>query len=257
MRGSIGRLELLSEMVDPLSGRVGFSDETLPAVLPVEPFGLVMEWMRLAAGAEGGQKVQPNPNAMTLATVDRQGVPSVRVVLARGVDAARGIVTLYTNYTSEKGRAIGEIAGARVAIGFFWDDLDRQVCIRGRAGRTTDAESDAYFNHRPVLSRIAAWASNQSQPLSSREQLLKQNEEAEKRFGYVKGMSAAAEAELVVPRPAWWGGVRVYAESVQLWRGHSNRLHDRAEWSRELTAAQVDGVSGFVGGAWRVTRLQP
>ena len=70
-------------------------------------------------------------------------------------------------------------------------------------------------------------------------------------------MSAAAEAELVVPRPAWWGGVRVYAESVQLWRGNRHRLHDRAEWTRSLTAAQVDGVPGFVGGTWSAERLQP
>lgn len=248
-------------MVDPLSGRAAFSDETLPAALPAEPFGLVMEWMRLAGGnGEDKKKVQPNPNAMTVATVDSRGAPSVRVVLARGVDASRGIVTFYTNYKSEKGRAIGVEggrAGAQLALGFFWDDLDRQVCIKGLAARATAAESDAYFNHRPVLSRIAAWASQQSEPIASREQLLRQNEEAERRFGYVKGMSAAAEAELVVPRPEWWGGVRVYAQSVQLWRGHSNRLHDRAEWTRDLMPAQVDGVAGFVGGAWRVTRLQP
>jgi pyridoxamine 5'-phosphate oxidase len=248
-------------MIDPLSGRAAFSDETLPTVLPAEPFGLVMEWMRLAAGdGDAAKKVQPNPNAMTLATVDARGVPTVRVVLARGVDTERGIVTFFTNYKSEKGRAIGAErgeAGAKVALGFFWDDLDRQVCIKGLVGRATAAESDRYFIQRPAASRIGAWASQQSEPIASREQLFRQAEEAEKRFGYVKGMSAAAEAELVVPRPDWWGGVRVYAQSVQLWRGHSNRLHDRAEWTRELTAAQVDGVAGFVGGAWRVTRLQP
>ncbi|HYD02317.1 MAG TPA: pyridoxal 5'-phosphate synthase [Phycisphaerales bacterium] len=243
-------------MVDPLMGRCDFGDETLPEVLPAEPFGLVMEWMRLATE----QKSQPNPNAMTLATVDGGGVPSVRVVLARGVDAGRGFVTFYTNYRSAKGRAIGADrgeAGARVALGFFWDGLDRQVSIRGRAALSPGHESDAYFNRRPVASRIAAWASNQSQTIASRPQLLCQNEEAERRFGYRRGMSAAAEAELQVPRPAWWGGIRVYAESVQLWRGNPHRLHDRAEWTRSLTAETVDGVPGFAGGAWSTARLQP
>lgn len=245
-------------MVDPLSGRCGFSDETLPAQLPSEPFGLLMEWMRLAAGnGDASKKVQPNPNAMTLATVDRDGTPSVRVVLARGVDAERGFVTLYTNYTSRKGKAIGQEPGSRVALGFFWDDLDRQVCIEGRAAISPASESDRYFNARPVASRIAAWASNQSEPLASREQLLKQNNEAEERFGYREGMSEAELARIVVPRPPHWGGFRVYAESVQLWLGHSHRLHDRARWTRTLTPAQVDGVEGFVGGAWSAGRLQP
>jgi pyridoxamine 5'-phosphate oxidase len=230
-------------------------------VLPAEPFGLFMEWMRLAAGnGDAAKKVQPNPNAMTLATVDADGIPSLRVVLARGVDANRGFVTFYTNYRSVKGRAIGAEhgePGAKVALGFFWDGLDRQVSIRGLAARATSAESDNYFNHRPVASRIAAWASAQSEPLAARDQLLKQNHDAEKRFGYSKGMSPAAEAELVVPRPPWWGGIRVYAQSVQLWLGHSDRLHDRAEWTRTLTPGEVDGTQGFVGGPWHATRLQP
>lgn len=245
-------------MVDPLSGSCRFSDETLPDPLPGEPFGLLMEWMRLAAGnGDATKKVQPNPNAMTLATVDPDGTPSVRVVLARGVDVERGFVTLYTNYTSRKGRAIGVEPGARVALGFFWDDLDRQISIEGRAALSPAQESDRYFQSRPVASRIAAWASNQSQPLASREQLLKQNDEAERRFGYREGMNEADLALLTVPRPPHWGGIRVYASRVQLWRGHSHRLHDRASWSRELSAEQVDGVEGFAGGAWSVTRLQP
>ncbi len=251
-------VDLPSPMVDPLMGACRFGDETLPEPLPPEPFGVLLDWMSLAGGSgDAAKKVQPNPNAMTLGVVDSAGVPSVRVVLARGVDVARGFVTFYTNYQSAKGRAIGETPGAPVALGFFWDDLDRQVCIRGLAARSPERESDSYFNHRPVASRIAAWASNQSEPLTSRAQLLKQNEDAQARFGYREGMSAAAEAELVVPRPPWWGGVRVYAHSVQLWRGHSARLHDRAEWTRDLMAAEVDGVPGFVGGDWRVTRLQP
>ncbi|MFT3686607.1 MAG: pyridoxal 5'-phosphate synthase [Phycisphaerales bacterium] len=245
-------------MVDPLSARVSFSNQTLPAQLPAEPFTLLTEWMHAAAGNNNAaKKTQPNPNAMTLATVDGAGMPSVRIVLARAIDPAKGVVTFYTNYRSAKGRAIGDEPGARVALGFFWDHLDRQVCIRGLAARSPASESDAYFRSRPVTSRIAAWASNQSEPITSRDQLLHQNEEAEQRFGYRKGMSPAEEAELVVPRPSWWGGIRVYVQSVQLWLGSTERLHDRAEWSRELSPAEIDGVPGFTGGSWRSTRLQP
>src|SRR3569832_1543798 len=99
--------------------------------------------MRAAAGnGDAAKKTQPNPNAMTLATVDASGTPSVRVVLARAVDPARGIVTFFTNYRSAKGRAIGEAPGAQVALGFFWDHLDHQASIRGLAARSPASESD-------------------------------------------------------------------------------------------------------------------
>lgn len=218
-----------------------------------------MEWMHAAAGnGDATKKTQPNPNAMTLATVNAAGVPTVRVVLARALDPAAGTVTFYTNYRSTKGRAIEDnTPAAPVALGFFWDHLDRQASIRGLAARTSETDSDAYFQSRPVASRIAAWASSQSEPLASRDQLLRQNEQARRRFGYTPGMNPADEARLTVPRPPWWGGFRVYAQSVQLWLGDTGRLHDRAEWSRELTPAEIHATPGFTGGPWKATRLQP
>jgi pyridoxamine 5'-phosphate oxidase len=244
-------------MVDPthvdvskaLSGSCAFSDEHLPDVLPAEPFGMLTQWLAMA----GELRVQPNPNAMTLATVGADGSPSARVVLARRIDAGLGYVVFFTNYASEKGLQMAQ--NARVALCMHWDNLDRQARIEGVATRSPTAESDAYFNSRPVPSRIAAWASEQSRPIASRGALLEQNARAEARFGDAAGASASGGVQ--VPRPGHWGGFRVWASRVELWRGHSNRLHDRARWERTLTPAQVDGVAGFEGSAWSATRLQP
>lgn len=245
-------------MVDPnhpdrdfaaaLAGACTFSNEELPTPLPAEPFGILTEWLALAAAS----KTQPNPNAMTLATVGPDGAPAARIVLARAVDPAAGTITFYTNYTSDKGREI--TASPRVALCFHWDHLDRQARVNGLVIRVPAAESDAYFNARPVLSRVAAWASDQSQPLASREALLEKNAAAEKRFGIAPG---SVPKEMHVPRPPHWGGYRVYATSVELWRGHSARLHDRAIWTRTLTPAVVAGEQAFTGSAWAATRLQP
>lgn len=246
-----------------LGNACAFSDEPLPEPLPAEPMGLFMEWLNLATS----QRTQPNPNAMTLATVDATGQPSARIVLARRVDVDRGYVVFYTNYRSRKGREIGVGAGGgadqtlatggKVALCFHWDQLDRQVRIEGVATLCPAHESDVYFRSRPVLSRIAAWASDQSEPVASRDELMVKNTDAERRFGWTGASSSEQRAALVVPRPVHWGGYRVWASRVELWRGHTSRLHDRALYERVLRPEVVDGVAGFVGGAWTVTRLQP
>jgi pyridoxamine 5'-phosphate oxidase len=236
--------------VDPLKGACVFSDQTLPEELPSEPLAVLMEWMTLAAT----NKTQPNPNAMSLCTVDADGTPSVRVVLARSMDVKAGTVTFYTNYTSRKGRAIG--ATGRVAAGFFWDQLDRQASIEGIAMPVSAAESDAYFNSRHPMSRVAAWASDQSQPLARREDLLAKDAAMAAR--YAPGYHEGQRQEIVVPRPSHWGGFRIYVSAIELWLGHTHRLHDRARWTRELRTAMVDGVAGMEGAsAWRGMRLQP
>jgi pyridoxamine 5'-phosphate oxidase len=116
-------------------------------------------------------------------------------------------------------------------------------------------ESDVYFRSRPALSRVAAWASDQSQPVTSRQALMDKNDATERRFGI--GPGSPARSDMLVPRPPHWGGYRVYASAVELWRGHTNRLHDRARYERTLTPAEVEGTSGYIGGPWRATRLQP
>lgn len=254
--------------VDPntaLAGACDFPGRTLPEPLPEDPMPLVATWLREAA--EG--KVQPNPGAMTLATVDDHGEPRARIVLARGLDVSRGFVVFFTNYRSAKGRELA--ARPAASLVFHWDALDRQVRISGPVTKSPASESDAYYASRPVMSRLAGWASDQSEPIASRAALLEKNAQAERRFGLSPGVprddrgapSPEVQRSLVVPRPPHWGGFRVWARRVELWLGHPARLHDRAVWERELTPAEVDGAAGFAaesGGtrrAWRAMRLQP
>jgi pyridoxamine 5'-phosphate oxidase len=210
--------------------------EQLPESLPSDPFPLVLAWFNQAAAA----KVQPNPNVMTLATASRDGRPSARMVLCKGIDAAHGFVVFYTNYQGRKAQELE--ANPRAALVAHWDDLDRQMRIEGPVVKSPAAESDAYFASRPRESRIGAWASDQSRPIASRHEMVKKVEQATERFG-------AGD----VPRPAHWGGYRVFAERVELWVSGAGRVHDRAAWTRQL---RPDGA-GFVGGPWASTRLQP
>lgn len=177
------------------------------------PFSLFREWydeMR----ASGLVK---EPTAMTLATVDAEGQPSARVVLLKGYDED-GFV-FYTNLESRKGQDIA--ANPRVALCFYWEDFGRQVRVRGTVERVSDEEADAYFHSRPRESQIGAWASNQSQPLSSREEL-------EERFALF-----AERYPGEVPRPPHWTGLRVVPSEIELWEARPFRLHHRERYVRE------------------------
>ena len=136
--------------------------EHLPDQLPAEPLTLVADWLSQAARAN----VQPNPNAMVLATVDAQGAPSARVILCKEIRPDTGYITFFTNYLSRKGAELS--ANTRAAVVMYWDVLHRQVRLEGRVTPTTAAESDAYFASRTWQSRIGAWASEQSAPIASR-----------------------------------------------------------------------------------------
>jgi pyridoxamine 5'-phosphate oxidase len=176
---------------------------------------------------------------MTLATVDADGRPSARMVICRGLDARAGWFVFYTDGGSPKGRALE--VNPRAALVFYWEPLERQVRIDGPVMRVSDAETDAYWDSRPVDARLAAMASEQSRPIASRAALLAKLEETARRFG--------AET----PRPERWIGYRVWAERIELWVGQPARLHDRALWTRVLDPAATE----FTGGPWRATRLQP
>jgi pyridoxamine 5'-phosphate oxidase len=191
-----------------------------------DPFGLFARWMEEAIAAE-----PIDPNAMAVATVDQDGLPNVRMILLKGADE-RGFV-FYTNCESAKGH---ELAGEpKAALLFYWKSLNRQIRIRGRIEPVSEAQADAYFASRSRESRIGAWASNQSQPLQSREAL--------------EAAVAAREAEFEgkdVPRPPHWHGYRVVPREIEFWAHGAHRLHDRIVFRRPSPNAP-----------WIKTRLYP
>jgi pyridoxamine 5'-phosphate oxidase len=191
-----------------------------------EPLRLFDHWFAEAKASE-----PRDPNAMSLATVDADGLPDVRTVLLKGVEA-RGF-TFYTNTESQKGR---ELAGApKAALLFYWKSLNRQVRVRGAVERVTGAEADAYFATRPKQAQIGAWASQQSRPLESRFAF----EKAIALYGAKYGLGE-------VPRPPYWSGYRVLPISMEFWQDRPFRLHDRIVFDREE-----------LSGPWTKTRMYP
>ncbi len=219
------------------------TDDLLPEPLPSSPFGLFLAWF----DESRRRQVQPNPDAMVLATADAEGRPSARVVLCKKVAAEPGYVVFFTNFESRKGRELSR--RPRAAAVFHWDALHRQVRIEGPVVRSPDAESDQYFSSRALDSRIGAWASRQSEPLASRAALAAEVRAVAARFGVTPGDTTRS-----VPRPAHWGGYRLWIDSIELWTEGANRIHDRAVWSRDLSVARDDS---FNASEWRSTRLNP
>ena len=224
--------------------------EFLPDPLPAEPLAVVAAW--LAEAWARGQ--QPNPNSMVLATSTRDGRPSARVVLCKDIVPKPGFIVFYTNYLSSKGRQLKD--NPRAAAVMHWDALHRQVRIEGQIVQTPAADSDAYFASRAWQSRVGAWASEQSEPIGSRAALLGAVTTAARRFGAPTPGSPGADdtMRVTIPRPPQWGGYRLWADAVELWVEGEARIHDRARWTRSLSAAR-NGT--FTPGTWSVTRLQP
>ncbi|HEX2494911.1 MAG TPA: pyridoxamine 5'-phosphate oxidase [Steroidobacter sp.] len=219
------------------------AEELLPEPLPSNPLPLFAKWLSEARD----RRVQPNPDAMALATVDAQCRPSARVVLCKRFSVEDGFVVFFTNFNSRKGRDL--VQHPRAAAVFHWDALHRQVRIEGPVLKSPDSESNEYFASRPLHSRIGAWASEQSEPLPSRAALLEQVRAAAAKF------NVASDADQGhVPRPPQWGGHRLWIESIELWSEGDSRIHDRALWTRALIASEA---GGFTAGEWRATRLNP
>ena len=201
-----------------------------------DPFVIARNWLAEA------EKTEPNdPNAIALATVDPSGLPDTRMVLLKEI-AADSFV-FYTNYTSAKGQEIE--ASGKAAFVMHWKSLRRQIRVRGTVVREDGAEADAYYKSRSLTSRLGAWASRQSQPLSSREAL----------------MAEVAKVTLtkgpIPARPPFWGGYRITPLEVEFWADGAFRLHDRFRWSREKPADPGAEQVGGAAGAWFVSRLNP
>jgi pyridoxamine 5'-phosphate oxidase len=224
----------------------------LPDPLPSEPFAILKGWLDEAVAA----RHTPNPNAMTLATVDSDGAPSCRVVLCRGIDTSKGTVTFFTNYHSRKGRAL--LGDGRACVNFHFDHFERQARVEGIVAKVPGNESDAYFASRPLESRFSAWLSDQSEPIESRIALLLKFAPVLESLRLTPEEVLAKGEGLVIPRPPHWGGFRLYARRVELWMGGKGRLHDRAQWVREVSLCKTNEVierEDF--DAWRSTRVQP
>lgn len=189
-----------------------------------DPFALFDDWFKAAT-----EKEPNDPNAVALAAVGADGMPSLRMVLLKGVDA-RGFV-FYTNYESRKGSQL--LANPRAALCFHWKSLKRQVRIEGEVERVTAEEAAAYFATRARTSQIGAWASQQSRPLTGRFELEKRVAKFTGRFGIG-----------VVPRPPHWSGFRVLPRLIEFWEDRPFRLHDRLVYHRD-------------GDGWRTERLYP
>jgi len=195
-----------------------------------DPFKIAQSWLAEAQSAE------PNdPNAIALASVDADGLPNVRMVLLKEIEAlggGQGAFVFYTNYDSAKGREI--TASGKAAFVMHWKSLRRQVRVRGTVTREEGAKADAYFASRSLKSRLGAWASKQSQPLSGRTALVAE----------VARVTAQQGPNPV--RPPFWGGFRIDPVEVEFWADGAFRLHDRFCWRRPSPDA-----------AWEVKRLNP
>jgi pyridoxamine 5'-phosphate oxidase len=197
------------------------------ADLDANPVAQFQKWFAQAETALA--KNQLDVNAATLATADKNGIPSARVVLLKGLDG-RGF-TFFTNYDSRKGRELAENPSA--ALVFYWQELERQVCVAGPVGKISRAESETYFKSRPRGSQLAAWASNQSEIVPDRAALEIKWRELEKKFPNE------------VPLPPNWGGFVLKPERIEFWQGRPSRLHDRFCYSRQANDS------------WKIERLAP
>lgn len=192
-----------------------------------DPVAIARRWLGEASAVE-----PEDPNAIALATVDPAGMPNVRMVLLKEIEARRdGGFVFYTNFEGTKGRELA--AAPRAAFVMHWKSLRRQVRARGPVERVDDAQADAYYASRSLESRLGAWASAQSRPLASRETLM----EAVARAGEEHGANPL--------RPPHWGGFRIRPIEVELWADGPSRLHDRFRFVRAA------------GGGWSASRLHP
>lgn len=225
--------------------------DRLPDELPADPMHWADAWIKEAIAGE----IQRNPTSMTIVTVDADSSPSARVVLCKAFVPDPGYLVFYTNYRSRKVRELEQCE--RVAAVFHWDALGRQIRIEGRAVRSPESESDAYFKTREWGSQLGAWASDQSEPIESREALRRQLRERAASLGVSVSddlQSLQSSKQPAIARPPHWGGIRVWASAIELWIEGRDRIHDRGLWTREIVRATEHT---FNVTPWLGRRLQP
>lgn len=190
-----------------------------------DPFVIASQWLDLA------QRAEPNdPNAIALATVDSDGMPNVRMVLLKEIEADAFV--FYTNYESRKGKEILE--SGKAAFVLHWKSLGRQIRVRGLVSKEDGPIADEYYRSRSLKSRLGAWASQQSQPLTSRAALM------------AKVAQVTLQKGTNPDRPPFWGGFRIVPSEIEFWSDGEFRLHDRFNWSRKSSDHE-----------WEITRLSP
>lgn len=188
-----------------------------------DPFALARDWLAEA------EKEEPNdPNAIALATVDESGVPNVRMVLLKEIEAEAFV--FYTNYTSKKAKELD--GNPHAAFVIHWKSIRRQIRVRGAISKEDGPQADAYFKSRSPNSRLGAWASEQSKPLASRSELVERLE------------LVTAEQGADPQRPPFWGGFRLRPQEIEFWADGEHRLHDRFKWTAK-------------DGGWTIDRLSP
>lgn len=208
-----------------------------------DPIALFSSWLNRAS--ESG--LVSEPESVCLSTATPSGLPSSRYVLLRGVDQ-RGFV-FFTNYDSRKGKELESNPNA--AMAFYWAPLHQQVRVTGSTQKVDKEETRAYFDGRPLGSRVGAWASPQSRAIPGRDELARRVAEVEDRFGIERGSTdreTATESDkgVAIPPPDYWGGIRLVPREIEFWMGRPNRLHDRFLYSRASE-----------GTGWKVERLGP
>lgn len=217
----------MSHVQDLTDIRIDYSQKPLNRIdLADNPIDQFKTWFDEVIRAE-----VPEPNAMTLASANKEGIPSARIVLLKGL--INGSFIMYTNYTSHKAKEILE--NPNVALVFHWKDLHRQVRIQGTVSKLDDQSSEKYFKSRPRGSQISAWASPQSQIVNDRGLLERERLNVERRF----------QDQPVLPKPPFWGGFSVKPSRIEFWQGRVNRFHDRFVYNL------------LEDGNWQIDRLAP
>lgn len=226
---------LTKALIAPLLGT-----SPLGETLPENPMPIFRAWFDEAFKALG-REAGP---AMAIASTTQEGTPSVRMVLCKLIGDEPPTVTFFTNYESRKAKELD--ANPKIAAVFHWAQFTRQVRLEGTVVRASEQVSDDYFRTRPLLSRLGAWASAQSQPMGAREELVASVAKVAAKFGVSGALSAMSDDGDGIPRPPFWGGYEIRISAMELWTNVSGRLHDRARFTYDSDSKR-----------WSGTRLQP